>query len=219
VNANAKTILYLHGFASSPSGRKVTRLTELLSPEGFRLVAPDLNRPSFERLDFEAMVETALAEAKASPPAVLVGSSLGSLVALEAAGRGVAAPLVLIAPAIGFGGRWTDKLPGDELLRFFHHGAGEEKPIHRRFFEQMAQTAAGRKAPASPVTVIMGRKDESVPFELVEAAWCRWVASKKLPAGSHFVEIPEGDHGLLEFVPQIAEEIRISATVLSSSGA
>jgi pimeloyl-ACP methyl ester carboxylesterase len=207
----AKTVLYLHGFASSPQGRKVTLLRELLEPDGFRLVAPDLNRPSFEQLNFEAMVETTLAEAKTASPAVLVGSSLGAVVALEAARRGVAAPLVLIAPALGFGGRWTEKLPEKEPLRFFHHGAGEEKPIDRAFFEGMAGEDADRQPPAASVTVIMGRRDESVPFDLVEGLWCRWVASKKLPAGSRFVEIPDGDHSLVDHVDSIAEEIRSAA--------
>jgi pimeloyl-ACP methyl ester carboxylesterase len=208
---SAKTVLYLHGFASSPQGRKVGLLRERLEPGGFRLAAPDLNRPSFERLDFEAMVETALAEAKTAPPAVVVGSSLGALVALEAARRGVAAPLVLIAPALGFGARWTENLPEEEMIRFFHHGAGEEKPIHRAFFERMARVEADHEPPVSRVSVIIGRKDESVPYELVEDVWCRWVASKRLPAGSRFVEIPDGDHGLVEHVDAIAGEIRATA--------
>jgi len=208
---STRVVLYLHGFASSPEGRKVTLLKERLEPEGFKVVAPDLNRPSFERLDFGAMVETALAEAKAAPPAVLVGSSLGAVVALEASRRGIEAPLILIAPALGFGPRWTEKLPEKETLTFFHHGAGEEKPIQRAFFERMAGLDADRDPPAVRVTVIMGREDESVPFDLVEGVWCRWVASKKLPAGSRFFEIPGGDHGLVEHVDRIAEEIRSSA--------
>ena len=98
-----KTVLYLHGFASSPEGRKIALLREMLPQAEFRVVAPDLNRPSFERLDFEAMVSEAVRVAEAERPAVVVGSSLGALVALEAAKRGVRAPLVLIAPALGFG--------------------------------------------------------------------------------------------------------------------
>ena len=211
---SAKTVLYLHGFASSPKGRKVTLLKELLEPDGFRVVAPDLNRPSFEQLDFEAMVQATLAEAKAAAPSVLVGSSLGAVVALEAARRGVAAPLVLIAPALGFGSRWTEKLPEKEPLTFFHHGEAEEKRIDRAFFERMAGVDADREPPATSVTVIMGRKDESVPFDVVEGLWCRWVASKNLPAGSRFVEIPDGDHGLVEHVGVIAEEIRSAAAEL-----
>ena len=206
-------VLYLHGFASSPAGRKVKLLRERMEPADYRIAVPDLNVPSFEQLDFEAMVEAALRQTAVSPPDVIVGSSLGALVALEVSRRGVGAPLVLIAPALGFGARWTDKLPEKPMLTFFHHGAGEQRPIRRAFFERMAIRDAADQPPASRVTVIMGRKDESVPFEQVEGVWCRWVASKALPAGSRFVEIPDGDHGLVDHVDQIAEEIRTSAEV------
>jgi uncharacterized protein len=202
-----EAVLYLHGFASSPRGRKVTLLAERLGPLGFRVSAPDLNRPSFERLDFEAMVEAALAAAAEAPPCVVVGSSLGALVALSAARRGLKAPLCLIAPAVGFGERWTENLPPGQMLSFFHHGEGRELPIHRKFFEQMAGLAVDRDPPTERVTVVMGRRDESVPFALVEAVWCEWVATGKLSAGARFVEVPEGDHGLVGSVAVIAEEI------------
>ncbi len=203
------TVLYLHGFASSPAGRKVTLLRELLEPRGFRLVAPDLNVPSFEHLDFEAMVARALEEAASEPPAAIVGSSLGALVALAAARRGLTAPLLLLAPALGFGDRWTKTLPPEVAPQFFHHGFGEERPIHRKFFESMEKLGVDREPPQARVTVIMGRKDASVPFELVEGVWCAWVASGKMAAGARFVEIPEGDHGLVDFVGQIAGEIEV----------
>jgi pimeloyl-ACP methyl ester carboxylesterase len=206
-----RTVLYLHGFSSSPAGRKVALLRERLEREGFRIVAPDLNRPSFTRLDFDAMVETALAESRVSRPDVVVGSSLGALVALEACRRGLAAPLVLIAPALGFHSRWTEKLPNEEPPRFFHHATGKETAIHRAFFEQMAKLDVDRQPPAVRVAVVMGVADESVPFALVEDVWCRWVASKQLRAGSRLVEIEGGDHGLVEHVDEIAEEIRAAA--------
>ena len=208
---SSPTVLYLHGFASSPAGRKVTLLRGLLEPRGFRLAAPDLNTPSFERLDFDAMVAAALSEAASEPPVAIVGSSLGALVALAASRQGTAAPLLLLAPALGFGERWTRGLPQTEGPRFFHHGFGEERPIHRKFFESMASRDLERDPPEARVTVIMGRKDESVPFSLVEGVWCEWVASGKLAAGARFVEIPEGDHGLVDFVGQIAGEIEALA--------
>jgi len=206
-----KTVLYLHGFASSPAGRKVTLLRQRLDRGGFRIVAPDLNRPSFERLDFNAMVETAVEEGQASRPDVVVGSSLGALVALEATRRGLAAPLVLVAPALGFHSRWTEKLPPEDPPRFFHHATGQEQRIHRAFFERMAKLDVDAEPPGVRVAVVMGVNDESVPFPLVEDVWCRWVASKKLPAGSRFVQIAGGDHGLVEHVEEIAEEIRAAA--------
>src|SRR5262245_18888942 len=205
-----RNVLYLHGFASSPRGRKVTALTEMLAPQGLRVVAPDLNIPSFERLDFRAMAKIALWELKKRMPAAVAGSSLGALVALEATRAVPVAPLVLIAPALGFGGRWLKDLPGDEFLPFFHHGEEKGVPIHRRFFEEMSRMEADRDPPAVPVTIVMGRKDESVPFELVRGAWERWRESGRLDPRSRFVEIPEGDHGLTEHVDRIGEEIRRS---------
>ncbi len=204
-------VLYLHGFASSPRGRKVSALAELLAPEGFQIVAPDLNAPSFQRLDFKAMTRIAVWEARIHRPDVLVGSSLGALVALEAVLRGVPVPLVLIAPALGFGARWTEKLPERKTLTFFHHGEGREMPIHRDFFERMSRVEADREAPKQPVVVLIGRKDESVPYELVGETWKRWEASGRLAHGSRFIEIEEGDHGLVDFAPRIAEEIRAAA--------
>lgn len=204
-------VLYLHGFASSPRGRKVTLLSEILEPEGIRVVAPDLNVPSFQRLDFKAMARIALWEARVHKPAVLVGSSLGALVALEASRQGIPGPLVLIAPALGFGPRWMDKLPPGEAITFFHHGEEKDLPIHRAFFEELAQLGVDLEPPPQPVTIVIGRKDESVPYELVRGTWERWEASGKLAAGSRFVEIPEGDHGLVDSVALIADEIRASA--------
>lgn len=208
-----KSVLYLHGFASSPKGRKVEALRRLLEPEGFLFLVPDLNVPSFERLDFEAMVQTAVWQAEGDSPHVIVGSSLGALVALEAVRRGVRAPLVLIAPALGLGTRWTEKLPEGEFLPFFHHREGRELPIHRAFFLQMGKVEAEGEPPESPVVILMGRRDESIPFELVRGVWRRWEASGFLRHGSRFVEIPGGDHGLVDFTDRIAVEIRSAASL------
>lgn len=203
-----KNVLYLHGFASSPRGRKVAALTERLAPRGIRILAPDLNVPSFERLDFKVMTRLACWDAKKHRPAAVVGSSLGALVALEVARAGTPAPLLLIAPALGFGARWTEKLPADGPLLFFHHSEQRELPIHQRFFEEMARVDADEEPPAVPVVIVMGRRDESVPFDGVRAVWDRWERGGRLAPGSRFVEIGEGDHGLLDHVDRIALELR-----------
>jgi len=206
-----QSILYLHGFASSPAGRKIALLRDALPSTRFRLLAPDLNQPSFEKLDFEAIVTTAVRAAQADSPSVVVGSSLGALVALAACRRGIAAPLVLIAPALGFGRRCIEKLAPGDPIPLFHHGMNREVPIHRRFFEQMAALSADRDAPTQPVSVLMGAKDESVPFDGVSETWRRWEASGGLREGSRFIAIPDGDHGLVAHVDRIAAEIRARA--------
>ncbi len=204
-----RTVLYLHGFASSPAGRKIALLREVLEPEGYRLVAPDLNRPSFGELDFQAIVAEALRVADAEKPHAVVGSSLGALVALAASkAGGLSAPLILVAPALGFGGRWIEKLAPGDPVRFFHHGQGRELEIHRRFFEQMAANRVDQEPPPQRVVVIMGEEDESVPFAGVVEAWKRWEASGRLAPGSRFISIPHGDHGLIGSVDRIAETLR-----------
>ena len=203
----SKNVVYLHGFASSPSGRKVTALRERLASAGLAVVAPDLNVPSFERLDFAAMTDVARREIARAAPRVVVGSSLGALVALGSAGMGPA-PLVLIAPALGLGRRWIEKLPPGDPRPFFHHGTKTERLLHRRFFEEMAEVEVDREPPPVPVVLFMGTEDESVPFRHVRRTWEIWEESGRLAKGSRFVEIPGGDHGLVDHVPEIAEEVR-----------
>ncbi len=157
------------------------------------------------------MARMAVWEMKKQMPAVVVGSSLGALVALEGCRMTSGAPLVLIAPALGFGSRWLERLPPGDPIPIFHHGEGRELAIHRRFFEQMAGVDADAEPPDRPVTVVMGARDESVPPEIVRAVWTRWTESGRLPEGSRYVEIAQGDHGLVDHVARIAQVIRRAA--------
>ena len=200
-------LLYLHGFASSPFGRKVERLREIL-PTRYEIHARDLNVPSFEELDFDEMVRVALGAANKINAELIIGSSLGALVALEVARKGFGAPMVLVAPALGFGARWLEKLPDGDPVPFFHHAMGREVPIHRRFFEDMASRTLEAVPPAPPVTIVMGDQDESVPFDGVWRVWEEWEGSGRLAPGSKFVRIEGGDHGLVAHAERIAEEIR-----------
>ncbi len=201
------SVLYFHGFASSPASAKITALRPLLEPRGIELNAPDLNAPSFERLDFDAMVETALRAARVTPPRAMVGSSLGAQVALAAAKRGVDVPIVLIAPAIGQSARWRKILPDEDPVTVFNFALDANAPIHRAFFVHMANLDVDADPPPSRVTVIMGRADETVPFDLVERHWRAWEASGKLAPGSRFIEVAEGDHGLVAQASLIEQAI------------
>lgn len=201
-------ILYFHGFASSPGSRKVGLLRERLSSEQFHLNVPDMNVPSFTSLDWRAMVAKAVEEGRKCPPDLVVGSSLGSLLALEVAHAGIDAPIVMIAPALGVARRWSETLPDHDPIYVYNHVSDRDEPIHRRFFEQMSTLKIDLDPPPAPVTVIMGRLDESVPFSMVDETWKRWAATGKLPEGSKFVEVPKGDHSLTEYGDLIAEEIR-----------
>lgn len=206
-----RPILYLHGLASSPKGRKAELLTKRFEKDGIPVVAPDLNVPSFDRLSFDAIVEQAALEEARAKPSVIVGSSLGALVALALARRAGAGgpPLVLVAPALSFGERWEKNLPSEgEKLELFHHGEGRNLPIHREFFQGMATVVLEDLPPPVPVSVVMGTNDESVPFDQVDATWKRWEASGKLAHGSRFHRVENGDHGLVEHGDVIEAAVR-----------
>ena len=200
-------VLYFHGFASSPASAKITALRPLLEPHGIELITPDLNIPSFEKLDFDAVVEHALACAREVPPRAVVGSSMGALIALSIAQRGIHVPLVLIAPALGVAERWAEKVPPGDPVIVFNYARAADAPIHRAFFEQMSKLHVDDDPPPSRVTVIMGRQDETVPFDMVAKTWERWRESGLLVAGSKFIELAEGDHGLVAHADAIREAI------------
>lgn len=213
-------VLYFHGFASSPQSAKIVALKPLLGPAGIELETPDLNVPDFEHLDWNAIVELALDRARRKRPDAIVGSSLGALVALEIVRRGIRAPLVLIAPAIGIGARWMVRLPPGDPVTVFNYALGVEAPVNRSFFMQMNEVDVDREPPPVPVTVIMGRKDQTVPFELVESRWSEW-AAKGLAPSSHFLEIEEGDHSMASHAERIAAEIKavVACSVASAADA
>ena len=200
------SILYLHGFASSPESQKIRSLRPLLAPQ-IELVTPDLNVPSFDRLDFDAMVEKAYLEC-GGHAAALVGSSLGALVALAVVKRGLRAPLVLIAPALGVADQWLDRIPTGDPVLVPNYALGTDAPIHRAFFEQIAKVNVDETPPPVPVTILIGSKDESVPLQRVASVWHSWQSSGALARQSKFVVIAEGDHGLTAHVDRIAQAIR-----------
>jgi uncharacterized protein len=197
------SVLYFHGFASSPASAKITALRPLVEPHGIVLHTPDLNAPSFARLDWNAMVERGVAEAERVEPKAIVGSSLGALVALAVAHRGFHVPMVLIAPALGVARRWQERIPDSDPVKVFNHALGTEAWIHRAFFEQMATLHVDEEAPPVTVTAIMGTDDETVPYDMARAAWDRW----NLQPPSRFIEIAGGDHGLVAHSELIAREI------------
>lgn len=169
-------------------------------------MTPDLNVPSFEKLDFEAMVALGVDTGRRIDPCTIVGSSLGALIALDVVRRGIARPLILIAPPLGLVQHWLPTLPPGDPVEVFNHARNANAPIHRAFFEQVSEADADRDAPPVPVAIFMGIADETLPFERVEAVWQRW--RPHAAPGSRFVAVPGGNHSLLSSVEEIANEIR-----------
>ncbi|MGA7414496.1 MAG: YqiA/YcfP family alpha/beta fold hydrolase, partial [Bryobacteraceae bacterium] len=108
-------VIYLHGFASSPSSRKARFFKEKFEAMGIPFCAPALDQGDFRSLT----VTRQLAVAEALLPAegaLVIGSSLGGyLAALLAEQHPEIARLVLMAPAFNLYQRWTSQMTGQQL--------------------------------------------------------------------------------------------------------
>jgi pimeloyl-ACP methyl ester carboxylesterase len=191
VNAH---VFYLHGFASSPASTKARFFERQLSRYGVPLHCPDLNAPDFETLTVTRMIAQVERAILALPPrpTVLVGSSLGALVALELAGRwaqhcaraagGAVAEhridrLVLLAPALDFAYNRQRHLGQERLARWkaegslevFHYADGQNRRIRYGLYEDALSHDPFTAYLDFPILVFQGRRDESVDPGPVES--------------------------------------------------
>jgi pimeloyl-ACP methyl ester carboxylesterase len=187
-------VIYLHGFASSPDSSKAQRYRQELAAHGVGFSCPDLNLPAFETLTVTRMLEDvrrAVAGVPASPIA-LVGSSLGGFVAIHAAQDEPRVDrLILLAPAIDFGGNRLRQL-GDRgieewrrlgRLSVFHYGDHQQREIGYALYADAARYDAHACALSVPVLAYQGSGDESVDPHSV-AAW----ASSRPSVDLHVVD-------------------------------
>lgn len=179
------SVIYLHGFASSPASGKASFLAAQYAAQGVAFQAPDLNLPDFSTLTVTRMLDQtgALIEA-AKTPVTLIGSSLGGFVAVHAAARWPdrVERLVLMAPALDFsdeglsgpGGANVTDWRRDGSLVVFHHSYGRMLPIHYELYADARRYDAASVALPMPVTIFQGRHDTAVDPASVE----RWASGR-----------------------------------------
>lgn len=190
-------LVYLHGFASGPGGQKGRHCRAWAERHGVSFLAPDLNVPDFEHLTISAQVGLVEALMTGLPePPLVVGSSLGGLVAAAVAERGTELKgLVLLAPAFGFarrrldGPRWAGYRKRSTLRVFHYAREGWARLGPDLLLDLPAwRDDADWRVPV-PVVLLHGRHDESVPFVESEAFHGRHPHS--------VLHLLEDDHSLL----------------------
>lgn len=179
-------VFYLHGFASSARSSKAAFFADRLRRHGIELLTPDFNAPDFATLTVTRMIGQVTAAIDALPPApvVLIGSSLGGFVAVQAAlaRSSAVSRLVLLAPALDFGGNRMRSLGGvglDEWQRtnrlpVFHYGFGRMLEVHYELYADACRYDCAGAAIAVPTQVFQGRHDDAVDPASVE----RWSAAR-----------------------------------------
>ncbi len=177
-------VIYLHGFASSPQSSKASFFAERFAAAGVTFLCPDLNDPAFSTLTVSRMLQQLEKRISSLPPAdiVLMGSSLGGFVAVEAAARQVGKArhpitrLILLAPAVELEwDRWSEVGPGGiERWReagdveVFHYALERSERLKFGFYEDAARYHPATRRLDMPVLIFQGRRDESVSPEIVE---------------------------------------------------
>ena len=176
--------IYLHGFASSPRSAKASFFADRFAAAGVKFLCPDFNDPAFSTLTVSRMLQQLEKKISSLPPGeiVLIGSSLGGFVAVEAAGRQVGearhpiSRLILLAPAVELEwDRWSEVGPGGvECWReagdveVFHYALGRQERLKFAFYEDSERYHPATRQLDVPVLIFQGRQDESVSPEIVE---------------------------------------------------
>ena len=178
---------YLHGFASSAASTKAAFFAAKLREHGITLHAPDLNKPDFSSLTITRMVDqitSAVDMVAESTGVVLIGSSLGALVAVQVAQKRpeVVTKLILLAPALEFGGTRTPPLGDRDIegwkstgrTNVFHYGYGRIMPVGYELYADACQYDCAGVSLRMPIQIFQGRQDVVVDPASVEA----WAAAR-----------------------------------------
>lgn len=186
------SVLYLHGFASSPQSKKAQYFKSRFSSAGADILVPDLVTGGFRNLTLTGQLR-AIEQAAAGRRVSLIGSSMGGyLAALYAARHPEVEKLVLFAPAFGFARRWAENIGPDQVaawestgaLSVMNYAEGGPAEVGWQLMEDARQYEE-EPAITQPCLIYHGVNDTVVPVE----------ASRSFARARTGVELREVDDG------------------------
>jgi uncharacterized protein len=203
--------LYLHGFASSPESNKARALGAHFAGRGIDLERLNLRCPSFEHLRLSAMIEHVRSRiGGARDRAVLIGSSLGGLLACRVAAEDArVSALVLMAPAFRLAAGWHSRIgeAGWEewktrgWIEVHDYSTGRPARVDFGFVDEITRIDArdeGLPDVRVPTLIVHGIHDETVSID----------RAREFARGKRHVELIEVDdgHELTQSLPRIQAE-------------
>lgn len=218
-------VIYLHGLGSSPHSPKARLITERLTSLGYRTTAPDLSVPSLEQLSVHLAIERAqdaVRSAARDDGVFVIGSSFGGFLGLQALSglsselRAQVVGVVLLAPALypwhPSSGLITpsiaQKWRRDGFLALESSARGGLVNVHLQFMEDLRSYNSEEVRIEAPITIIHGRKDQTVPISQSE----QFCAGR---LGTTLVSLDDG-HELMADPDVLMRHIEVSLTKESS---
>jgi pimeloyl-ACP methyl ester carboxylesterase len=211
--------VFLHGFRSHCAGMKALALASHAASRGrcwlrYNQRHCGCTNAEFARFTISQSIDDAAAILDhVRQPTLLIGSSLGAVVALQCAQRKPAAVsgMLLIAPAVKFVSRHFLTLPGRSISLWQQQGSflfpdqyeGGVFPLNYTFYEDALEYA--RLGPWKfdfPVAILHGQQDEILPVE--DSCWLR----RKITSPCVELDVvPDGDHRLNNAIALMCEKL------------
>jgi len=189
--------LYSHGFASGPNSQKATWLAQQFAAHGHELLIPDLNRPSFEHLTISDQIDyLQQLITVSSEPWCLLGSSLGGLVALQAAAM---IPQIALYFAqnrrLMLGEATLKQWQASGWLEYYNYRDHAPRAVHYGLIEDAEAYNSDNFSRNMPILIVHGTEDESVSH----------TQSQRFAQPRNYVTLhtPAWDHGMVGHVAEL----------------
>ncbi|HEY9677893.1 MAG TPA: YqiA/YcfP family alpha/beta fold hydrolase [Drouetiella sp.] len=167
-------VLYLHGFASGPTSTKANFFVERLNGMGIETAVPDLNKPTFAEMTLTSQLQIArdcLEKFGQDSKSIVIGSSMGGLLATLLAQVIPLQGIVLLAPGFGLPRRWSEMLGDDGLDQWkqagkrevFHYATNTNEFLNYGFITDAEKYSTDGLRVSTPALVFHGTNDETVP--------------------------------------------------------
>ncbi|MGV7220271.1 MAG: alpha/beta hydrolase [Nitrospinales bacterium] len=209
MNLNNLDVIYLHGFASSPSSKKAAFFKEQFNKLSIPLTIPDLQGGNFEELTISSQIKVVQSILSSRPGRkfVLIGSSMGGYLAALLAQMNIEViGLYLMAPGFNFLDRWKKSLANSSSEKFcfpkyidvFHYGVDKNVRLNTNIFidaEKWEDKSFSRKL---PTRIVHGLHDDTVEIEVSRQYVKRqtWCSLKEI----------DSDHSLISHIKWIVKD-------------
>lgn len=164
------TVIYLHGFASSPQSRKAQFFARRFAERGIECTIPDLEQGSFRDLTLTRQLRV-VEEVAGDRNVTLIGSSMGGyLAALYAARHPQVEKVIALAGAFDFAARWRERLGEQQMAEWrdagsietFHYGSGRPEMIGYSLYTDALNYEPFPRV-TQPALLLHGLLDDVVP--------------------------------------------------------